>query len=180
MSSGIASGLLNRSLGLTGNDAAKMSNDLTHNRSSRPLSIAPNATAISQVPGLDEPARAFINEERKRRLGEEPIASGDVGEHPPTLIDSEIETLYAGFQKRRKSKESEDGSVDIDKDLEWQELEERSRKLRKEEKKVRALNANGRVDYSIQEGVRDLLSLLDASLSTMSTFIPTALRLCTS
>lgn len=153
VSSGIASGLLNRSLGITGNDAAKMSNDLTHGqRSSRPLSIGPGSGGM--LPGLDQPAIAFINEERKRRLGEEPIAPGDDGEHPPTLIDSEIETLYAGFQKRRKSRESDDGSKDIEKDLEWQELEERSRKLRKEEAKVRALNANGRVDYSIQEGVR--------------------------
>lgn len=155
VSSGIASGLLNRSLGLTGSDATKMSNDLTHGqRSSRPLSVgASSSITAGVVAGLDEPARAFINEERKRRLGEETIGPGDDGEHPPTLIDSEIETLFAGFQKRRKSQPSDDGTRDVEKDLEWQELEEKSRRLRKEEAKVRALNANGRVDYSIQEGV---------------------------
>ena len=156
VSSGIASGLLNRSLGITGNDASRMTNDLQGQRSSRPLSVNSKPNPSNQhnpVPNAEDPTIAFITEERKRRLGSEPIAPGDEGEHPPTLIDSEIETLFAGFQKRRKSRESEDGSRDVEKDLEWQDLEERSRKLRKEEGKVRALNANGRVDYSIQEGV---------------------------
>jgi hypothetical protein len=151
VSSGIASGLLNRSLGLSGTDATKMSSDLTHGpRSSRPLSVG----AATNIPALDEPARAFVNEERRRKLGEESIGRGEEGEHPPTLIDTEIETLYSGFQKRKKSQQSDDGNpLNIEKDLEWQELEEKSRKLRKEEAKVRALNSNGRVDYSIQEGV---------------------------
>jgi hypothetical protein len=152
VSSNIASGLLNRSLGITGNDAVRMSNDLTHGqRSSRPLTVGANPN--NPIPNTEDPAIAFITEERKRRLGSEPIAPGDDGEHPPTLIDSEIETLFAGFQKRRKSREGAEEERDVEKDLEWQELEERSRKLRKEEGKVRALNANGRVDYSIQEGV---------------------------
>ncbi|KAF2195813.1 DDHD-domain-containing protein [Zopfia rhizophila CBS 207.26] len=169
VSSGIASGILNRSLGITGSDASKLSSDLTGQKSSRPLSIGAGTNiAAGTIPSLDEPARAFINEERKRRLGEEPIALGERGEHPPTLIDSEIETLYAGFQKRRKSRggESEDDR-DVEKDLEWQELEERSRKLRREEQKVRALNANGRVDYSIQEGAFDI-SLLASIASHLS------------
>lgn len=154
VSTGIASGLLNRSLGITGTDASKMSNDLHGQRSSRPLSIGPNPISSgNNAPNIEDPARAFMLEERKRRLGEEPIGPGDDGEHPPTLIDSEIETLYAGFQKRRKSREN-DTHESVEKDFEWQELEERSRKLRKEEGKVRALNTNGRVDYSIQEGVR--------------------------
>lgn len=154
VSTGIASGLLNRSLGITGTDASKMSNDLHGQRSSRPLSIGPNAaTSGGNAPNVEDPARALLSEERKRRLGEQPIGPGNDGEHPPTLIDSEIETLYAGFQKRRKSREDVTHES-VEKDLEWQELEERSRKLRKEESKVRALNTNGRVDYSIQEGVR--------------------------
>ena len=123
-------------------------------RTSRPLNASPHRTgSAGLVPGLNEPTSAFINEERRRRLGQDTIAEGEDGEHPPTLIDSEIETLFAGFQKRRSSQQSEDGLRDVEKDLEWQELEERSRKLKKEEAKVRGLNANGRVDYSIQEGV---------------------------
>lgn len=154
VSTGIASGLLNRSLGITGTDASKMNNDLHGQRSSRPLSIGPNpAGSGSSVANVEDASRALMLEERKRRLGEEPIAPGDDGEHPFTLIESEIETLYTGFQKRRKSREEETDER-AEKDVAWQELEERSRKLRKEESKVRALNSNGRVDYSIQEGVR--------------------------
>ncbi|KAH7118716.1 DDHD domain-containing protein [Dendryphion nanum] len=171
VSSGIASGLLNRSLGLTGTDASKMTSDLNQgSRSSRPLSVGPGGNP------LDDPARAFINEERRRRLAQEQIVPGHNGEQPPTLIDADIETLYAGFQKRRNSQEGEadreegeelSSSKDDERDLEWQELEERSRKLRKEEAKVRALNANGRVDYSIQEGAFDI-SLLASIASHLS------------
>lgn len=146
---GIASGLLNRSLGISGSDMAGGTQG--GQRTSRPLNVTTTSNNI--VPGLNEPTSAFISEERRRRLGQETIAEGEDGEHPPTLIESDIETLFAGFQRRRKSQQSEDGDRDVEKDLEWQELEERSRKLKKEEMKVRSLNANGRVDYSIQEGV---------------------------
>ena len=146
---GIASGLLNRSLGISGSDMAGGTQG--GQRTSRPLNVTNNSNSL--VPGLNEPTSAFISEERRRRLGQETIAEGEDGEHPPTLIESDIETLFAGFQRRRKSQQSEDGDRDVEKDLEWQELEERSRKLKKEEMKVRSLNANGRVDYSIQEGV---------------------------
>lgn len=156
LGSGIASGLLNRSLGISGTEMTGASNGAQGQRTSRPLSVGPNPNApTGVVPGLNEPASAFINEERRRRLGQDTIAEGEDGEHPPTLIESDIETLFAGFQKRRKSQQSEDGSRDVERDLEWQELEERSRKLKKEEAKVRNLNSNGRVDYSIQEGVCD-------------------------
>lgn len=173
VSSGIASGLLNRSLGLTGADAQKMSSDLNNPRTLRPLSFGPGGNP------LDDPARAFINEERRRRLAQEQIVPGDNGEQPPTLIDSEIETLYSGFQKRRNSQQKGDAAKDDEpesspkddreneRDLEWQELEEKSRKLRKEEAKVRALNSNGRVDYSIQEGTFDI-SLLASIASHLS------------
>jgi hypothetical protein len=144
--SGIASGLLNRSLGISGTD---LGDGGSGQRSSRPLSAAPNAAT---VPGTNEPVAAFISEERRRRLGNEQITTGEDGEHPPTLIESDIETLYSGFQKGRQSSKTDDMDK-VEKDLEWQELEERSRKLKKEEQKVRALNSNGRVDYSIQEGV---------------------------
>ncbi|EMD93007.1 hypothetical protein COCC4DRAFT_139093 [Bipolaris maydis ATCC 48331] len=164
LGSGIASGLLNRSLGISGTD---MAGGAQGQRSSRPLTAAPNSGNVSLVPGLNEPTSAFISEERRRRLGQETIAEGEDGEHPPTLIESDIETLFAGFQKRRKSQQTDDGEHDIEKDLEWQELEERSRKLKKEEQKVRRLNSNGRVDYSIQEGAFDI-SLLASIASHMT------------
>jgi hypothetical protein len=156
LGSGIASGLLNRSLGISGTDVANSSNTPQGQRSSRPLLVTNQSTSASVLSGnLNEPTSAFITEERRRRLGQETIVPGEYGEHPPTLIESEVETLFAGFQNRRKSDaDSEDGSVrNVEQDLEWQELEDRSRKLKKEEAKVRSLNTNGRVDYSIQEGV---------------------------
>ena len=58
-----------------------------------------------------------------------------------------METLYAGFQKRRKSQQDDTGTSEPD----WIAAEEKGKKLRREEAKVRALNRNGRVDYSIQE-----------------------------
>jgi hypothetical protein len=152
LGSGIASGLLNRSLGISGTDVAN-SPTAPGTRTSRPLSHGA-APPTPGLPDLHEPASAFINEERRKRLGQETIVPGEDGEHPPTLIESEVETLFAGFQKRRKSNAgSDDGSRNAEADLEWQELEEKSRKLKKEEAKVRSLNTNGRVDYSIQEGV---------------------------
>jgi hypothetical protein len=157
LGSGIASGLLNRSLGISGTEVANSSNASQATRTSRPLSVG-------AVPELNEPTSAFINEERRRRLGQETIVPGEDGEHPPTLIDSDVETLFAGFQKRRKSNAaSEDGTAE---EIEWQELEEKSRKLKKEEAKVRSLNTNGRVDYSIQEGVSWLLMWLMAQRLT--------------
>lgn len=71
-------------------------------------------------------------------------------EHPATLIDSEIETLYAGFQKRRKTVTT-DQARDFRESAEYQQAEDRARQLRREEAKVRALNSTGRVDFSIQE-----------------------------
>jgi hypothetical protein len=156
LGSGIGSALLNRSLGISGTEVAGAGNTTQGQRSSRPLSFGPGSanTQPGLTPDISEPASAFINEERRKRLGQETIIPGEDGEHPPTLIESEVETLFAGFQKRRKSSTASDvGSTRAELDLEWQELEEKSRKLKREEAKVRNLNANGRVDYSIQEGV---------------------------
>ena len=47
------------------------------------------------------------------------------------------------------------------------EAEERGKKLRREEAKVRRLNSNGRVDYAIQEGAFDI-NLLAAIASHLS------------
>jgi hypothetical protein len=145
LGSGIGSALLNRSLGISGTELSN-----PNVRPERPRPIPSNSTF--SIPDLNEPTSAFINDERRKRLGQETIVPGEDGEHPPTLIESEVETLFAGFQKRRESGASEAD----EKDVEWQELEEKSRKLKKEEAKVRRLNGNGRVDYSIQEGVSEV------------------------
>lgn len=172
LSSGIASSLLNRSLGLTAEDASKLGNPVAP-QTRGPLSagagtnvssmvVAPNASAADSNGAAAETAN--VNDDKKRKLAQNQQASstdptttptkvetGQDGQHPPTLIDSELETLYSGFAKRRESQRSDGDVRDLGEQREWQEIEERSRKLRREEAKVRALNSNGRVDYSIQE-----------------------------
>lgn len=132
ITTGVASSLLNRSLGLTdpqsllASQTQRTPTSPNHNITST-VNSAAQPTTISSTEGPDQS-----------------------GEHPPTLIDSEIETLYAGFEKRRRSQQSDEGR-DLGESAEWAEADERARRLRREEAKVRALNANGRVDFSIQE-----------------------------
>jgi hypothetical protein len=129
LSSGIASSLLNRSLGISADDAARVQ------QSRAPLG------ANDQI-GPIAPSDA-----EKLIKGDLTVQDGVDGQHPPTQLDDEIETLYSGFKKTHKAS----GAGPLEKDEERRELEEQARKLKKEERKVRALNSNGRVDYSIQE-----------------------------
>ncbi len=125
ITSGVASSLLNRSLGISGDGQTQASQTIA----------APTAPHFAS----------------SARVGTNPIGRETSSEeHPPTLIDSEIETLYAGFQKRRKSQQSDEGP-DLGPRPEWQDADARAKRLQEEEAKVRALNSNGRVDYSIQE-----------------------------
>ncbi|KAL8951105.1 MAG: hypothetical protein Q9222_002909 [Ikaeria aurantiellina] len=137
ITSGVANSLLNRSLGISGDGQGSSSQSLS-------ALTAPSVAALADA---------------KNNASQ---GASDSQEHPPTLIDSEIETLYAGFQKRRKSQQSDDGR-DLGARPEWQDADARAKKLQQEESKVRALNSNGRVDFSIQEYV--VLSFLDGSIS---------------
>ncbi|KAL8772161.1 MAG: hypothetical protein Q9209_002596 [Squamulea sp. 1 TL-2023] len=121
ITSGVASSLLNRSLGIRGDGQAPASQSIA-------AATAPKVDPSTNATGMNK----------------------DSEEHPPTLIDGEIETLYAGFQKRRKSEQS-DEARDLGERSEWQDVDARAKKLQREEAKVRALNSNGRVDFSIQE-----------------------------
>ncbi|KAF2102032.1 DDHD-domain-containing protein [Rhizodiscina lignyota] len=148
LSSGIASSLLNRSLGLSNDQAGQLGNPVTQGQTTSPE---------TQDPGL-------LNDARKRMLAQDHITTGEDGKHPPTLIDAEIETLYSGFQRQvTVSGEDEDGD-ELEK---AKTTEEQARRLKREEQKVRALNSNGRVDYSIQEGAFDI-SLLASIASHVS------------
>ncbi|OGE54690.1 hypothetical protein PENARI_c005G08089 [Penicillium arizonense] len=117
--SGVASSLLNRSLGLNGDDPSagraigKQSDDKSHKRT--------QSGSVQHGPHESD-------------------------DHYQTLIESDLETLYDGFQKSRSDRKPQASSTDPDTDPEDQE-----RKLKFEDAKVRALNANGRVDYSVQE-----------------------------
>lgn len=128
--SGMASSLLNRSLGLTGE--GQLSSSTAMHAPEIHRKETPSAGAANV------PAGGVVSEQEEK------------SEHPPTLIDSEIETLYAGFEKRRKSYQS-DETRDLGESAAWMEAEERSKRLKREEAKVRALNSNGRVDFSVQE-----------------------------
>ena len=141
ITTGVASSLLNRSLGLT------QDGQYTPQQTRVPLSMGAGTNivgggVISGPEGLDE-------ERKKAAVNAAMGIESNVG-RPPTLIDTEIETLYSGFQKRRRSHQS-DEARDLGESPEWQEAEDRARRLRREEGKVRALNSNGRVDFSIQE-----------------------------
>ena len=122
ITTGVANSLLNRSLGLTGDGQLASSQSFP-------------SPSIQAKPSASLDAGSPVSENT---------------EHPPTLIDSELETLYAGFEKRRKGHQS-DESRDLGKNAAWMDADERAKRLKREEAKVKALNSNGRVDFSIQE-----------------------------
>jgi DDHD domain len=145
LSSGIYSSLLSRSLGLTSDDVARMEAPSPGRNPIQSVGAGTNISAggvISDIPTLQ---RENTNE-KMRQLAEDTAAKDrdGFGANAATLIDDEMETLYAGFRKTHQGDHPD-----------WSEAEEKGRRLRREEAKVRALNQNGRVDYSIQESVLD-------------------------
>ncbi|KAF2435974.1 DDHD-domain-containing protein [Tothia fuscella] len=166
VSSGIASSLLNRSLGITGKDASKLSDSLSTNHTRNNLSVGAGTNITSGgVVSANANLKLAHNAEQLAR-GTLTIGQGEDGEHPPTLLDTDIETLFSGFQKRRKSQDDSKTTNDSD-EAQWKEMEEQAKRVRREEAKLRALNSNGRVDYSIQEGAFDI-SLLASIASHLS------------
>ncbi|KAJ5770767.1 uncharacterized protein N7511_002818 [Penicillium nucicola] len=133
---GVASSLLNRSLGLNDDDPS----------------------AGSAIDKKDD--KKSHKRTQSGSVQHDPHESDD---HYQTLIESDLETLYDGFQKSRDDRRSQTSSTDPDTDTKDQE-----RKVRFEDAKVRALNANGRVDYSVQEGAFDI-SLI-ASIASHLTY----------
>jgi len=175
MWSSMASSLLTRGLGYTGNEPS-LGGSQIGGKSSVPLSMgAGTNVAAGVIPTAPLPAEGQeitkIGEDKQEQIANDALAAGKKGQHPPTLIDAELETLYAGYQKRRKSAQSDSETRDLGAGAigssEWKEAEDRARKLRREEEKVRRLNSNGRVDYAIQEGVFDI-NLIAAIASHLS------------
>lgn len=139
ISAGIASNILNRSLGLSNDDVANITAAASANQQ------AGASEAVSGVPTLGEKTDA-----RKKELADSAFSLNrrtSSSGNELTLIDDELETLYSRFQKKQASITDDKASAEED--------ERRARKLRREELKVRALNRNGRVDYSIQESALD-------------------------
>lgn len=182
-SAGIASSLLNRSLGLTQEDVAALERQqaAAHhaNQSALQPGHAPSPAAgtnilaggvITTTPAgvVSDAARAEKAAVRKRELALSRRNTGLAGGagvervsesgNELTLIDDEIETLFSRFQKGRAdmatggegAQEGQKKEAGLGK-VNWAEEERRAAKLRREEMKVRALNRNGRVDYTIQE-----------------------------
>ncbi|KAH0427415.1 DDHD domain-containing protein [Colletotrichum camelliae] len=149
LSAGIASNILNRSLGLTNEDVAKMNSASAQPQVSAQGANMADSGVISDASKLGEKTN-----ERKKQLADSRSMMGrtSLSGNEMTLIDDELETLYSKFQEKRVdlAKTNDDGDA-----ADWIEAERKSQKLRREEMKVRALNRNGRVDYSIQESVLD-------------------------
>ncbi len=176
LSSGIANSLLTQSLGIQSKEATKLTEQRRKNRG--PLSVgtgtnvaAGDVTTNQPIPNVTSPttAQTVTTPEQQQHL--RPAASfvqrdltqnsaaafdaGDDDEHPSTLNDTEFETLFSAFQKSHVSQPDnpdDEGSP-------CRDVGEQGRKLRYEEAKVRMLNENGRVDYSIQEGAFDITIL---------------------
>ncbi|KAJ5310498.1 uncharacterized protein N7443_002959 [Penicillium atrosanguineum] len=120
--SGVASSLLNRSLGL-------------------------NAEEVPSVPER-KPTDAS-NGHKRTQSGSLQDAPRDSEDHFPILIDPDIETLYDGFQRNRNVHRKDHArSSEAEPDM---DAEDQERKMKFEDAKVRSLNSNGRVDYNIQE-----------------------------
>ncbi|KAI8157049.1 putative phospholipase [Colletotrichum sp. SAR 10_70] len=145
LSAGIASNILNRSLGLSNEDVAKMNSASAQPQVSAQGANMADSSVISDASKLGEKTN-----ERKKQLADSKSMLGrtSLSGNEMTLIDDELETLYSKFQEKRVdlAKTNDDGDA-----ADWIEAERKSQKLRREEMKVRALNRNGRVDYSIQE-----------------------------
>lgn len=164
MWSSMASSLLTRGLGYSGTEPAQL-----------PAAGAANAgqqkdkdgklssPATSQTAPDDSSSKTKHPTHTQATLAAQAItAANQTGAHPPTLITADLETLYSGFQKSH-TPTSDPGSTATD----WREAEERGKRLRREEDKVRRLNSNGRVDYAIQEGAFDI-NLIAAIASHLS------------
>lgn len=145
LSAGIASNMLNRSLGLTNEEVARMT-DQAHFGQKPPPGAGTN---ISAGGVLSADAKTGEKTDARKKQLADSAASGELSSasgNDPTLIDDELETLFSQFQKRRT-----EAAKDTPVTEETQEAARKLRKMRTEEAKVRALNRNGRVDYSIQE-----------------------------
>lgn len=89
------------------------------------------------------------------------------GDRSPTLIDPGLETLYDGFQKAKLRREKTAANSEQESDPGMKSTDLGLTRLKLEDKKVRLLNSNGRVDYSIQEGAFDI-SLIASLASHLS------------
>lgn len=155
LTSGVANSLLNRSLGMTEPNA------------SNPPGTPGSSTAANSATQHEDASGAVATPSFATEHGETKDTTGTNSYDPlippsskenvspdsdmATALDQDIETLYDGFQKRRLETMSSKSASDFESPQKFIEAEAEARRLRNEDAKVRALNSNGRVDYSIQE-----------------------------
>ncbi|KAM0497512.1 hypothetical protein ACHAP8_006676 [Fusarium lateritium] len=149
LSAGIASNLLNRSLGLSSEEVARLTANVSQGEVASTDATGTKVATNQDVSSAAE--KLEVTDARIRKLADSATGNSGLdsrtGDHNPTLIDDEIETLYTSFQKSRlRPTKDDDGATTTAADE-----DKKARKMRNEEAKVRALNRNGRVDYSIQE-----------------------------
>ncbi|OTB09249.1 hypothetical protein M426DRAFT_135129 [Hypoxylon sp. CI-4A] len=143
-SAGIATSIINRSLGITNEGVANI------NASSNNLPPGVSGGVIS-----DTNAQSEKTDARKKALARQ--NSSESSPNPgrnATLIDEDLETLYSRFQKKR-IEEHKNSASRAEEGQEmgeaWAAEELKAQKLAREEAKVRSLNRNSRVDYSLRE-----------------------------
>lgn len=147
---GVASSLLNRSLGLGSEDASQSTMTATETQTSR-----------------GSLANSSLGEDGSSRFGSGVDCQEASANRYRTLIDSNLETLYEGTNRAKTSCHNDILHSAATESVVGRESED-LRRLKMEDAKVRALNTNGRVDYSIQEGAFDI-SLI-ASIASHLTY----------
>lgn len=173
MWSSVASSLLTRGLGY-GEEPTKTSG--LAQKSSGPLSmpLVTKASSLSGgagtnisagvIPATPPPIPADGTEIAKMgrvdRVATDAQTANEKKQHPPTLIENELETLSGDFEKRRRVAQSDTEARDLGTGIikgspEWAEAEERGRRLRKEEGKVRQLNRKCRFMKPIMDSHAD-------------------------
>ena len=142
LSAGITTNMMKNSLGLSKDDVARMSAN-GQISATQLLEAGKNDSSGGVIPDVIKVGEQA--DKRKNQLAREKAAGLNAGEERDViLIDDDLETLYSKFQKKREEPSQSDGQ-------EAKSNDAKAQKMRREERKVRALNKNGRIDYSIQE-----------------------------
>lgn len=159
-STGIATSLINRTLGISNEQASRLSSPLptslsalATNKASDTSSSADRLSAnksssdVSPSQHGDDLSAPLSVEDAKRLVAQEyaSLETGEEGENPPTLLNTGLKTLYTGFQTEQ------DLALQAGTPLDGPAVRQEAERVKREENKVRPLNKNGRVDYSIQE-----------------------------
>ena len=141
ITTGVATTLLNRSLGLTADAQPEPG------QSKKQLSMAGAMQAAGDGDSDAEKSASRIGASATEHSANK---APDLQAPASTSSGSDAETLYIGFQ-RHQNGDSAEGKENKNNKMEMQQAETKARQVRIEEAKVRSLNRNGRVDYNIQE-----------------------------